>query len=68
MMLDWIPEVWGGAGFGLQFVFLIIRKLLGPLGVFATDYIVDNIVTMLNFLNVIMFCAYVGMSLFLANT
>ena len=48
--------------------FLIIGKLLGPLGEFATDYIVDNIVTMLKFLNVITFCAYVEMSLFLANT
>lgn len=54
--------------FGLLFVFLITGKLLGPLGEFATDYIVDNTVTMLKFLNVITFCAYVEMSLFLANT
>ena len=67
MMLDWIPRVWWVFLVYCLF-FLITGKLLGPLGEFAIDYIVDNTVTMLKFLNVITFCAYVEMSLFLANT
>ena len=55
----WIPDFF--------FLFFAIRTLLGQLGKFATDYMLDNIITMLNFPGVIMFCGYVEIPLLLVN-